>query len=109
MRISDWSSDVCSSDLEVVFEEGIDPAIKDLLPILAKAVAARPDVLVLQLHAGSTALDVRQAKAMGPDIPIVAGSAMHQPQTAALLERSQERRVGKECVSTGSYRWSPYP
>src|SRR3546814_15206455 len=24
-------------------------------------------------------------------------------------ERSEERRVGKECVSTGSSRWSPYP
>ncbi len=84
---------------EVVFEEGIDPAIKDLLPILAKAIAAEPDVLVLQLHAGSTALAVRQAKAMGLAIPVVAGSAMHQPQTAALLEPAELAGV---CAESGS-------
>ena len=84
---------------EVVFEDGIDPAVKDLLPILAKAMATGPDVLVLQLHAGSTALVVRQAKAMGIDLPIVAGSAMHQPQTAALLEPAELAGV---CAETGS-------
>lgn len=83
----------------VVFEDGIDPAVKDLLPVLTKAMAAKPDVLVLQLHAGSTALAVRQAKAMGIDIPIVAGSAMHQPQTAALLEPAELAGV---CAETGS-------
>ena len=83
----------------VVFEESIDPAIKDLLPILAKAMAAEPDVLVLQLHAGSTALVVRQAKAMGIEVPIVAGSAMHQPQTAALLEPAELAGV---CAESGS-------
>lgn len=84
---------------EVVFEEGIDPATKDLLPLLAKAMAADPDVLVLQLHAGSTALVVRQAKAMGLGLPIVAGSAMHQPQTAALLEPAELAGV---CAESGS-------
>lgn len=84
---------------EVVFEEGVDPAVKDLLPTLTKAVAANPDALVLQLHAGSTALVVRQAKAMGIDIPIVAGSAMHQPQTAALLEPAE---LGGVCAESGS-------
>lgn len=83
----------------VVFEEGIDPAIKDLLPVLTKAMAAEPDVIVLQLHAGSTALIVRQAKAMGIALPIVAGSAMHQPQTAALLEPDELAGV---CAETGS-------
>src|SRR3546814_11218765 len=29
-------------------------------------------------------------------------------QTRQLMERSEERRVGKECVSTCRYRWSPY-
>lgn len=84
---------------EVVFEESVDPAVKDLLPTLTKAVAAKPDALVLQLHAGSTALVVRQAKAMGIDMPIVAGSAMHQPQTAALLEPAELAGV---CAESGS-------
>lgn len=84
---------------EVVFEEGVDPAIRDLLPILTRAMAAGPDVLVLQLHAGSTALVVRQAKAMGLEIPVVAGSAMHQPQTAALLDPAELAGV---CAESGS-------
>lgn len=83
----------------VVFDEGIDPAVKDLLPVLSKAMAADPDVIVLQLHSGSTALAVRQAKAMGIGVPIVAGSAMHQPQTAALLEPGELAGV---CAETGS-------
>src|SRR3546814_5209879 len=33
---------------------------------------------------------------------------MAQPATPSLLERSEERRVGKECVSTGRSGWSPY-
>src|SRR3546814_3710769 len=30
-------------------------------------------------------------------------------ETAAAIPRSEERRVGKECVSTCRSRWSPYP
>src|SRR3546814_2641788 len=65
MRISDWSSDVCSSDLP--------PLIHD---------SGRPG-------------GYRQA----PDCGARAGGARH---------RSEERRVGKECVSTCRSRWSPY-
>jgi len=83
----------------VVFEEGLDVKIKDMLPILTKVREADPDVLVLQLHAGSTALVVKQAAAMGLALPIVAGSAMHQPSTAALLEPAEMNGV---CAETGS-------
>lgn len=69
-----------------VFEEGIGVDVKDLLPVLAKVSASGADVLALQLHAPSTALLIRQAASMGLGIPIVAGSAIHQPSTAALLE-----------------------
>jgi branched-chain amino acid transport system substrate-binding protein len=84
---------------KVVFEEGLDVKIKDMLPILVKARESKPDVLVLQLHAGSTALVIKQAAAMGLAIPIVAGSAMHQPATAALLEPAELKGV---CAETGS-------
>jgi len=83
----------------VVFEEGLDVKIKDMLPILTKVREADPDVLILQLHAGSTALVVKQAAAMGLALPIVAGSAMHQPSTAALLEPAEMNGV---CAETGS-------
>ena len=83
----------------LVAEEGIQPTAKDLLPALTKALAAKPDVLVLQLHAPSTALAIRQARSLGITIPIVAGSAMHQPSTAALLEPGELAHV---CAESGS-------
>ena len=82
-----------------VFEEGIDVKVKDMLPVLSKVQAAGADILLLHLHAGSTALVIRQARAMGLDIPIVAGSAMHQPSTAALLEPAELKGV---CAESGS-------
>jgi branched-chain amino acid transport system substrate-binding protein len=84
---------------DVVYEEGLAPDVKDMLPALTKALAAEPDVLVLHLHSGPTALFVRQAKANGTDLPIVAGSAMHQPTTAALLEPAELAGV---CAESGS-------
>ena len=69
-----------------VLEEALSPKLKDLQPALERAKAAGADGLLLHLHSGPTALAVRQAKAQGMKLPIVAGSAMHQPTTAALLE-----------------------
>src|SRR3546814_1472920 len=80
MRISDWSSDVCSSDLRIVVG-GRDPAVMG-------DVLVEPD-----LH--------------GP----VLGEGVHLPRLGLPRfhpARSEERRVGKECVSTCRSRWSPY-
>src|SRR3546814_3145249 len=76
MRISDWSSDVCSSDL---FAQG----------------AFHPRVVV----AGALfdLLDER------------AGALRQGGCDDSAPDRSEERRVGKECVSTCRSRWSPYP
>ncbi len=82
-----------------VYEEGVAPTAKDLTPALTKALAAAPDVLILHLHAPSTALAIRQARALGAKLPILAGSAMHQPQTAALLEPAELAGV---CAESGS-------
>ncbi|CAO3430176.1 ABC transporter substrate-binding protein [Azospirillum doebereinerae] len=97
---------------ELVFEEGIDPAAKDLLPVLTKALAAKPDVLVLHLHSGPTALLLKQAAsggvgANGIGIPIVAGSAMHQPSTAALLEPAELKGVCAETAASPVSGGSP--
>lgn len=85
--------------VEPVLEEAIDPGIKDLAPALERARAAGADLLLMQLHSGPTALAVRQARERGVDLPIVAGSAMHQPTTAALVEREQLAGV---CAESGS-------
>ncbi len=82
-----------------VFEEGLDVSVKDMLPVLTKVRESGADVLLLHLHSGPTALAVRHAKALGLGIPIVAGSAMHQPETAALLEPAELQGV---CAESGS-------
>src|SRR3546814_9702875 len=73
MRISDWSSDVCSSDLGC----GCDRQ---------EVAGAAP----------------RRARAR---LPVAAG---RDHSASVRLERSEERRVGKEWVSTCRSRWSPY-
>src|SRR3546814_7075795 len=69
MRISDWSSDVCSSDL------------------LCDA----------DFRCGCHRL-----------VEIARGLAKDQIAALVRFPRSEERRVGKECVSTCRSRWSPY-
>src|SRR3546814_4408331 len=76
MRISDWSSDVCSSD----FQPAVDP---DDAGVDGRAV---------------------RALARGRAAPR-SGRAGRWPAPA---RRSEERRVGKEGVSTCRYRWSAY-
>jgi branched-chain amino acid transport system substrate-binding protein len=84
----------------LVYEEGLAPTVKDVLPSLTKAVAAGADVLILQLHAPSTALVIGQARSLGIALPIVAGSAMHQPATAALLSPQELAGVCAETASS---------
>jgi branched-chain amino acid transport system substrate-binding protein len=85
--------------LELVSEEAIEVQVRDMSPALGKARAANPDVLLIHLHSGPTALLIRQAAAMRLTTPIVAGSAMHQPPTAALLEPAELRGV---CAETNA-------
>jgi branched-chain amino acid transport system substrate-binding protein len=83
-----------------VLEESVAPTVNDLAPALLRARAANADVLVLHLHAPSTVLAVRQARQLLPDLPIVAGSAMHQPATAALLEPAELKGVCAETAAS---------
>src|SRR3546814_11655855 len=99
MRISDWSSDVCSSDLRrhepcdrlIPVDEqskcgGLNaPKRERSIAVIAatNVVVARPVHTVRPIHRGSNA-------------------------RGNIKRRSEERRVGKECVSTCRYRWSPY-
>src|SRR3546814_1555436 len=86
MRISDWSSDVCSSDLRA--QRCARP-----LGVQAKRLAE----LVLN--------------GLGGHCPVGSVKALLEPRLKPrrqLRHRSEERRVGKECVSTCRTRWSPY-
>src|SRR3546814_11142440 len=93
MRISDWSSDVCSSDLI----EKVRPATAS--NILLWIIAAF--VLIFIIWASVTELD-RTVRGQGRVIP------SSQLQVVSNLEgglRSEERRVGKGCVSMCRSRW----
>lgn len=83
-----------------VLEESIAPTVNDLSAALLRAKNANADVIVLHLHAASTVLAVRQARQLVPDLPIVAGSAMHQPATAALLEPGELKGVCAETAAS---------
>jgi branched-chain amino acid transport system substrate-binding protein len=82
-----------------VLEEGVATTVNDFAPMIARAQAAGADALVLHLHSQSTALAIRQARALAPGLPIVAGSAMAQPATAALLEPAELKGV---CAETAA-------
>src|SRR3546814_14726562 len=96
MRISDWSSDVCSSDL------------------------GWPEAGLLQPHHTAAGLVGRERGRVAVALDDVGVLADHpEPGTVTGLRvlvdgcigpqvRSEERRVGKECVSTCRSRWSPY-
>src|SRR3546814_14295125 len=105
MRISDWSSDVCSSDLikvnldsrEVLLRPtGTDRTIAEWRELERDLALAEPGFAVKIIPAPGTRLAVRFEN----------GSTEAAPAALSLLQRSAERRVGKVCVSTFKTRWS---
>src|SRR3546814_11943202 len=101
MRISDWSSDVCSSDLlwaddvalrEALAREGGEVHVER---VARYGVLAGGELYALSFDAHRDRPRLRTHDRFG-----------HRIDTVAF--RSEERRVGKECVSTGRSRWSPY-
>src|SRR3546814_8343885 len=91
MRISVWSSDVCSPDLAVTLTgivKGsgmIAPDMATMLGFVFTDAAVEPAFLHAALNA-----------------------ANRTTFSCITVDRSEERRVGKECVSTCRSRWSPY-
>src|SRR3546814_4590654 len=122
MRISDWSSDVCSSDLTVggVNMDALSMAglAKNVVVIgkgksqpdayLDRALAAQKRVASLEptpekgFYYRSDHFSF--AKHGVPMLYFEGGQDL-----AKGGPRSEERRVGKECVSTCRSRWAPYP
>src|SRR3546814_18458660 len=90
MRISDWSSDVCSSDLAPT--STVDSPLQ-LAVRAALTERSGPLHAVLAL-VGSPDAVAERAAIEHPD------QLTQPPGSLGRLERSEERRVGKECVST---------
>lgn len=85
--------------LAPVMEEALEPSVKDMSPVVGKVAAANADAILLHLHSGPTALFIKQAATAKLGLPIIAGSAMHQPPTAALLEPGELKDV---CAETNA-------
>src|SRR3546814_12905919 len=102
MRISDWSSDVCSSDLVL------------LSVLLVGHPRLRNDLHRPQMEEigyRTTTFDYEGIGAERRDYVawLLGACAAEGVKVADLMnERSAARRVGKECVSTCRSRWSPY-
>src|SRR3546814_101134 len=170
MRISDWSSDVCSSDLGrlAMLRTRLSDALKEamkakearatstlrlilaalkdrdiaertkgndqglgdeaILEMLQKMVSQRQESIEMYTRGGRSDLAQRE----GEEIEVIerflpkqmdetdmrsaiegvigelgAASVKDMGRVMAALQRSEERRVGKECVSTCRSRWSP--
>src|SRR3546814_15398299 len=102
MRISDWSSDVCSSDLLV----DIDAVSQsDVDQLRAKQQAAQAALAGAEASVRARALDMSFTQVRAP----IGGRISDRRVDAGNLGRSEERRVGKEWVSTCRYRGWPYP
>src|SRR3546814_14678401 len=132
MRISDWSSDVCSSDLfphignvganPEDMERGVHGALGAITrelptnPSNFRSVQTLPEWMIEQGVIGLAGIDTRaltrRIRAAGAPNGVVAHSLDRQFDVDALLAmargRSEERRAGKECGSTSRSRWAPY-
>src|SRR3546814_11549359 len=102
MRISDWSSDVCSSDLDKADDSPVTRADREAETAMRDIIAtAHPGH---GIHGEEFGIENPGAEFVWVLDPIdgtkrfITGNPL----------RSEERRVGKECVSTCRSRWSPY-
>src|SRR3546814_18316046 len=115
MRISDWSSDVCSSDLLSISTLGIVPfrSKKELLHRAEQGQqSAQEELAVVQAARAAADRRVADAERRAKQAELV---ALHEAKIAGQRrrgrgrkahKRSDERRGGKERGSTGRYRWS---
>src|SRR3546814_13172387 len=100
MRISDWSSDVCSSDL-LGREIGMGQAIAQ---VLARYGYDQSQVRGNKLPGGIQIGIIAQTLAQSHFLLLCEhGQTIYGTD----IGRSEESRVGKECVSTGRSRWPP--
>src|SRR3546814_15151719 len=101
MRISDWSSDVCSSDLRIDYNVNTD------IVVLTGAVVVEQERGTLRGERVTYNLTSGELDSGGNGGRIQMKILPKDKTTNTEGGRSEERRVGKECVSTCRSRWSP--
>src|SRR3546814_12496286 len=102
MLISDWSSDVCSSDLAITSRLGTD-----LLETLTAMFNPLPAIALLPLALIWFGLGEGSLVFVLVHSVLWAVSLNTHSGFLSVSVRSEERRVGKECVSPCRTRWSP--
>src|SRR3546814_14492816 len=103
MRISDWSSDVCSSDLTTLLA-GTIAGVYAQKGKLNQAKSSYENY-----YAMSSLQQTEEAqKSLKEAKTTIEEVVLHDKTSSSPEARSEERRVGKECVSTCRYGWSPY-
>src|SRR3546814_20145214 len=123
MRISDWSSDVCSSDLfqllgRLRVGETVEEILKadlaveeEAIPLLKDAIAhceSVRDYVSRDLFADILESEEHHVDELEKQFEMIERMGIENYIQLQSKPRSEERRVGKECVSTCSSRWSPY-
>src|SRR3546814_14600705 len=124
MRISDWSSDVCSADLgpedRLSGRDGTVPitwdAAEQYREDAAVALGAIPEIAINKALADSLQeaiellddCEIAHPGRWEAALAMVGRSKLLNNSDPSKEHRSEERRVGKECVSTCRSRWSPY-
>src|SRR3546814_12482157 len=114
MRISDWSSDVCSSDLTILPGRAVAKLDLRLVPNQTRAEAEKKLRAHLDKH-GFTDVEVNVSGGYDPtevaeDSRLVRSehATYKKLGVATSLNSSEERRGGKECVSPCSSRRAPH-
>src|SRR3546814_20707761 len=123
MRISDWSSDVCSSDLAKAVKAGLADGTVDIVvgthALLAKGLEFKRLGLVIvdeeqrfgvphKERLTSLKTDVHVLTLTAPPIPRTLQMAMSGLRELQVIQLSEERRVGEEGFVTGRSVWTPY-
>src|SRR3546814_17190694 len=103
MRISDWSSDVCSSDLVAGVVPGQAALVMGVLPEVDHVLDRLKGLLAVDHDLLAALVDLRAAER--PEVGVGEGRRVAEGMSHG---RSEERSVGKEGVSTCRSRWSPY-
>src|SRR3546814_12729795 len=108
MRISDWSSDVCSSDLQL-FAAGYSACFLGAIKFAAgkqKVKVAEDSRVTAKVGIGPR----DDGEGFGLDVELVVSLPGLERDVAQRLvdqARSEEGRVGRECVRPGRSRWAP--
>src|SRR3546814_11254535 len=116
MRISDWSSDVCSSDL--LKRQVREDDLPDVLAAIRRqngqvrgaltGTMLRNDGFHFAQFGTFLARADNTARILAVKYYLLLPSVAHIGGSIDNVKRSEERRLGKECVSTCRSRWSPY-